>query len=233
MTKNEYLDKLRQELKKNNVADMCDIVSEYEQHFAFKLADGYSEEEIAAKLGAPESIAKQFDSTKSEASKGAGFFIRLGLGCTALFEAMFYILFFAWDLVMVGATVAFAVLGICLVFAMNISGLIPLMPYLGSLLLGLSVLGLAGVFGTATIYCFAFLMQMIKASARWHKNMLSGNALPPLPFSPQFEPKTKRTLRNVLLWSVLVFGIMFVIAFTVMALQAGALGFWHHWHWFV
>ena len=233
MTKNEYLDKLKAELKKNNIADMDDIVSEYEQHFAFKLADGYSEEEIAAKLGAPESIAKQFDSTKSEASKGAGFFVKLGLGCTALFETMFYILFFAWDLVMTASTVVFAALGVCMVLALNYHGLIPYMPYSGSLLLGLSVLGLAGVFGTATVYCFAFLKQMIKASARWHKNVISGNTLPPLPYSPQFKPKTKRTLRTILLWSVLMFGIMFVIAFTVLALQAGALGFWHHWSWFV
>ncbi|MEA4896310.1 MAG: DUF1700 domain-containing protein [Oscillospiraceae bacterium] len=233
MTRSEYLDKLRSELKKNNVADMGDIISEYEQHFAFKLADGYAEEEIAARLGDPEVIASQFDSAKSEAGKGAGFFIKLGLGCTALFEVLFYTLFFAWDLVMAGAAAVFAVLGFCLVFAMNISGLIPYMPYLGSLLLGLSAIGLAGVFGTATVYFFAFLKQMIRASARWHKNVVSGNTLPPLPFHPRFEPKTKRILRNILLWSVLMFGIFFVIAFTVMALQAGALGFWHYWNWFV
>ena len=66
MTKNEYLSELRSELKKNNVIDMEDIVSEYEQHFAFKLADGYSEEEIAAKLGVPKTIAAQFDGAKTD-----------------------------------------------------------------------------------------------------------------------------------------------------------------------
>ena len=83
MTKTEYLELLRLELKKNNVADMADILAEYEQHFAFKLADGHSEEEIAARLGAPQVIAAQFDSAgeKQAAGKG-GFFIR-----TALFFA--------------------------------------------------------------------------------------------------------------------------------------------------
>ena len=60
MTKLEYLTALQTELRKKNVVDVDDIVTEYEQHFLFKLADGYSEEEIAAKLGAPEQIAVQF-----------------------------------------------------------------------------------------------------------------------------------------------------------------------------
>ena len=233
MTKNEYLDKLKSELKKNNVADMGDIVSEYEQHFAFKLADGYGEEEIAAKLGAPETVATQFDSASEESKKGAGVFVKIGLGLMAVFEALLYIVFLAWNLALGASAVAVAALGFCLATGINIMGYIPYMPYSGSLLMGLCVLGLAVIFGVATVYCFAFLKQMIKASVRWHKNMTGKTALPPLSWSPQFSPKAKRTLRNALLWSVLVFGIMFVIAFTVLALQAGTMGFWHHWNWFV
>ena len=57
MTKQEYLAQLKNELKHNDISDEDEILSEYEQHFAFKLADGFSEEEIAAKLGAPAQIA--------------------------------------------------------------------------------------------------------------------------------------------------------------------------------
>ncbi|PKM73302.1 MAG: hypothetical protein CVU91_05075 [Firmicutes bacterium HGW-Firmicutes-16] len=233
MTKNEYLDKLRAELKKNNVADMGDIVSEYEQHFAFKLADGYGEEEIAAKLGAPEIVAAQFDSAGEAGKAGAGAFVKIGLFFTAIFESLLYIVFLAWNIALGASAVAIAVLGGCLVGGLNIMGLIPYMPYSGSLLLGLCVLGLASIFGVATVYCFAFLKQMIKASVRWHKNMTGNSALPPLSWNPQFSPKTRRTLRNILLWSVIVFGVLFVIAFVVLMLQAGAMGFWHHWNWFV
>lgn len=45
MTRNEFLAQLMSELKKNDVTDAADVVSEYEQHFAFKLADGYSDED--------------------------------------------------------------------------------------------------------------------------------------------------------------------------------------------
>ena len=53
-TKSEFMTRLEHELRRRNVADAADVMEEYEQHFAFKLADGYSEEEIAAKLGTPE-----------------------------------------------------------------------------------------------------------------------------------------------------------------------------------
>lgn len=57
MKKNEFMTKLADELKKRGVEDADDVAAEYEQHFAFKLADGYSEEEIAAKLGDPAALA--------------------------------------------------------------------------------------------------------------------------------------------------------------------------------
>ena len=60
MTKFEFMEQLKEELTKNNIADVSDIISEYEQHFTFKLADGFSEEEIAANLGSPIQIAAQF-----------------------------------------------------------------------------------------------------------------------------------------------------------------------------
>ena len=50
MTRHEFITTLSQELEKRNITDAYDIVEEYDEHFEFKLADGYSEEEIAARL---------------------------------------------------------------------------------------------------------------------------------------------------------------------------------------
>lgn len=61
MTKNEFLASFQNELQKRHIPDWEDVVSEYEQHFALKQADGFSEEEIAAKLGAPAELAAQFE----------------------------------------------------------------------------------------------------------------------------------------------------------------------------
>ena len=72
MNRNEYLSRLKTELKRNNVGESEDIIEEYEQHFAFKLADGFSEEEIAAKLGSPEAVALQFKGERSEDKTSGG-----------------------------------------------------------------------------------------------------------------------------------------------------------------
>ena len=69
MKKTEFLNKLREELEKRNVADAADILEEYEQHFDLKLADGFFEEEIAARLGDPAILAAQFDETERTPQK--------------------------------------------------------------------------------------------------------------------------------------------------------------------
>ena len=72
MKKTEFLERLGQELEKRNVADPADIVEEYEQHFAMKMADGYAEEEIAARLSSPASLAAQFSEDEAEEGRRGG-----------------------------------------------------------------------------------------------------------------------------------------------------------------
>ena len=79
MTKLDFLEKLKTELNRKNVSDAADIIEEYEQHFAFKLADGYSEEEIAAKLGDPKGIAAQYDVSQVAGNGGKKIITAIGL----------------------------------------------------------------------------------------------------------------------------------------------------------
>lgn len=72
MTKHEFLERFSRELTHNGVADVADIVEEYEQHFAFRLADGFAEEEIAAKLGDPAALAAQFCGAAATSKRRGG-----------------------------------------------------------------------------------------------------------------------------------------------------------------
>lgn len=47
-------------MKINNIDEIEDIISEYEEHFNFKLEEGFTEEEIAKKLSSPKEIAKEY-----------------------------------------------------------------------------------------------------------------------------------------------------------------------------
>jgi uncharacterized membrane protein len=233
MTRSEYLFQLENELKQSNIADAEEILSEYEQHFAFKLADGFTEEEIAAKLNTPKSVASQFESLNIQRMPGGRVFPKIALSFMAILESLLSILFFAWVVVIAAASIAFIVIGFCLVARLNIAGLFPNMPYLTAFLAGVVFFALAVLLFIAAWYFLAYLKQAIKASVRWHKNMTSSSPLPLLPWTPQLKKKTKRILRTILLWSVTLFGIFFMLTYIVGALQAGALEFWHEWNWFV
>ena len=234
MTKQDYLTALKQELNKNAVADAEDIVSEYEQHFAFKLADGFTEEEIAAKLGAPAQIALQFAGLpKSHKRKGGKkTLLVLWLTIMGIFEVLLYgaFLYFIVGL-FIGSLVPVA-LGVEFIAGLNFMNILPPMPYGAAIVCGISLIALGVMIFLFDVYCFAMLRQMVRASLRWRRNMMREEALPLLPLSPQFAPKTRRALRGILLWAVLIFAVTFIAGFAILALYTHSWGFWHALGWF-
>ena len=237
MTKNEFMARLASELRKRNVADAADIIEEYEQHFAFKLADGYSEEEIAAKLGSPEELAAQFESTATAKKTGGSKALAVtGLCFADLFAGLFFVLLAGFGLVMAAAALSSAAAAVCLLGGLNIYGLIPAMPYWCGAILALSFAAMAVLLAAGCVYYGAFLRQLGRSFARFQHNTLaaaSGEAaLPALAIHPQFSAKTKRRLRAAALVSLALFAACFVLSYVVCALSAGSLEFWHAWGWF-
>lgn len=95
MTKNEFLSRLEAELEARRVPEPEDILGEYRRHFEYKLADGYSEEEIAARLGAPEELAAQFEPEREAPHPSrAGSAARSALTWTGLGFADMFVLSF-------------------------------------------------------------------------------------------------------------------------------------------
>ena len=237
MTKNEFMTRLASELRKRNVADAADVIEEYEQHFAFKLADGYAEEEIAAKLGSPEELAAQFESTDTAKKVGGSKALAVtGLCFADVFAGLFFVLLSGFGLVMAAASLSFAALAVCLLGNLNIYGLIPTMPYWCGAILALSFAALAVLIAVDCVYYAAFVRQLLRSFARFQHNTLataSGEAmLPALAIHPQFSAKTKRRLRSVALISLALFAACFVLSYVVCTLSAGSFQFWHIWGWF-
>lgn len=235
MTKNEFMTLLASELHRNKVADTADVLEEYEQHFAFKLADGYSEEEIAVRLGDPVALAAQFGDAPKQ-RRGSKPLTVVGLCFADLFAGLFFLLMAAWELVMAAAGLSFAGVSVCLLGGLNPNGLIPAMPYWCGAILALSFLVLSVLSVVGCGYYGAFLRQLIRSFGRFQHNTLaaaSGNAvLPALAINPQFSAKTKRRLRSAALVSLALFAACFVLSFAVCALSAGSFQFWHAWGWF-
>lgn len=234
MTKLEYLNELKAELNKNAVVDAEEILSEYEQHFLFKLADGFTEEEIAVKLGSAAQIAAQFAGISGERKIKGGkkFFLVLWLTIIGVFEAMLYGAFFCFVVALFCGSLAPAVLGVELIMGLNYMNILPPMPYAGAVIFGITLLSVSVILVIFAIYCLAYLRQMVRASLRWRKNLLSAEALPLLPLNPQFKPRTRRALRTILLWAVLIYAIGFVVGYAFLSYYTQAWEFWHALGWF-
>jgi len=235
-----FLNDLEKLLQARNVADIDGIVDEYREHFRFKLADGYTEAEIAARLGSPQEIAKQYtpsDAARPEERKSLKALTAIGLSFLFIVALAVIVAFLSWVIVVGATAVASAVLGIALIGGFNPAGLIPVMPAAGSIIIGISSLGLALFAGTGTIYCWRYSLQWIKAYFHWNRRCLAiaagRPASPPIAATPQFQPRTRRWLRRLTGLGLVVFGIGFVLSYAVLALTAGAFEFWHVWGWFV
>lgn len=224
---------LENELRKRKVADAAGIIDEYGQHFAFKMADGYSEEEIAARLGDPTALAARFGETGTAAKKTAGKpLVVVGLGLAAIAAILFFILLTAWGVVMAAASVSSAALAVCLIGGINVAGVIPQLPYWRGAILGLSFAPPSVLIAVGCVYYWAF----VRSFGRFRHNALAsamGDAmLPPLGIDPQFSAKTKRRLRPVTLVSLALSAACFVLGFIACAMSVGGVQFWHIWGWF-
>ena len=237
MTKNEFLSKLENELKKNGIGDVDDILGEYEEHFAFKLADGYTEEEIAAKLGKPAELAAQFENDGSGEKRGGRKLVTvIGLVFADLFAAICFALLWAFEAAMAAAAAATGTLSVCLLLGLNIHSWIPAMPYWCGAIFGLCLAALTVLAAVGCIYVAAYLRQLMRSFARFQHNSMAAASgrpiLPPIPTNPQLPAKMRRTLRQLALVSLAAFAICFVLGMLVSMLSAHALSFWHAWGWF-
>ncbi len=236
MTRNEFMTRLSAELRRNHVADAAEIEEEYDQHFAFKLADGYSEEEIAAKLGAPEALAAQFSGGSVPRGGARRAATVAGVAVSDVFGVLFFLLLAAWGLVMAAAAIAFAGTAVCLLAGWDMNGLLPPVPYWCGAVAALALLALAVLAAVGTVWFIALLRQLVRAFRRCQQNALAESAgraaLPELPAVPQFQPKTARRLRRAAMTALLVFAVCFVLTYIVCAVSAGNVQFWHTWGWF-
>ena len=115
MTKSQFLQSLETELKSRRLPDAGEILEEYEQHFSFKLADGYTEQEIARNLGSPFEIAAQFDpqSPKREAPGGRSAIIA-GLCLASVPTAGFFLLLAGWGIIVACSSLVSLAVAACL-----------------------------------------------------------------------------------------------------------------------
>ncbi len=239
MTKHEFIDLLQKELRRRNIGEIEDIVQEYEDHFAFKVQDGYAEEEIAAKLGDPQAIAVQYDGAAGPAKCGVGLKVIAGTGLAFadLFSFTFLVVLYAFSLVLAALAAASLGIAVSYAFGLNPYGLLPPMPYHCALIAGVTLVGLTALSLLGAYFWTVLVTQLLKSYLRYRKNFMAaatGTARQlPYPVRMPLKPRVWRTLRRLTLISLCVFVFGFLATYTVCAISAGAVGWWHAWNWFM
>ena len=237
MTKHEFLERFSRELTHNGVADVADIVEEYEQHFAFRLADGFAEEEIAAKLGDPAALAAQFCGAAATAKRRGGRAAAIvELIATGFAAGVFFLLLASWGVALACLSLGALALAVCLIGGFGPWQAVTPMPAGCAAVFGAALAALAALAAAGCVYFLAFLRQLARAYGRFHRNTMAaatGRAtLPPLACHPNFQPRAKRRLRCVTLVALAAFASLCIAAMLVAAFSAGAVEFWHAWGWF-
>ncbi len=237
MKRNEFNELLKNALKDRGISDYLEIVEEYEQHFDFKLRDGYSEEEIADKLGDPTVIAQQYDKSDIGAKSKFKWLTLIGLGIMDFFAFIFYIVLICFGIGVAAFTGCLALGSVCLIGNVNIYSLIPSMPYPIAIIFGITLIALVVVTVICFVYYIALLKQLLRSYKRFHSNTVASAKdraiLPSIPATPQLSQKTHRLFRKILTVSFLTFVFLFVASFAVAIITAGDFEFWHIWKWFM
>lgn len=233
MTREEFILQLSNELKKYKVQDIDEIIIDFEEHFSFKLEEGKTEEEVARKIGNPIDIAKDYlNQAKTNKDKGKGV-VKLGL---IIIDFFVYLMFFImWMSVFILGVFAVTMLtlGVLLVTATNIADLLPSMPYISSLIIGISSIALAIISSIGTIFLALYIIQWQKVYLRWRKNLLNNNIYPTLSKHPKLLKRTTSMLKLINMVGIIIFVATFTIGYLVSVLLAKSFEFWHVWNWFV
>lgn len=232
MTKKEYLDELRKELKLNNVDDIDDIVLEYEEHFDFKQEEGFTEEEIAKKLSSPKEIAKEYIEKTEPVNKFEKGTKITGLTFLSIPLGMIYILMWASVLVLGAFSLASLVTGFCLVTTINIAGLIPYIPYFPALIIGIACFGLSILSSVGTFYMFMYVSRWGKVYVRWCKNVANNNHYPSISKHPEISKRLSSKLKLIAIIGLVCFVTAFVIGYISMCIASNSMEPWHVWNWF-
>ena len=241
MNKQEYLVELEKALKSANVSDSADILEEYAEHFDLKKLDGYGEEEIAAKLASPKEIAEQFGEIKpiTKTKTVNRIISAIGLFFADIVFFPILISLFAWVIAFGAVALSFVIAGAFVIIGItSITSdgmiLLPAMPFISSILLGITLISLAILTAMGAEYFRLFIVQITKIYIRWHKSVMGRpGLLSPLPKHPVMKPKKRRIMRNIVLLALIIFTISIIAAFISLMIAAGSPEFWHVWGWFV
>lgn len=238
MNRSEFLEKLSAQLKHRNISDAEDIMEEYRQHFAFKLAEGHTEEEIAAKLGDPKIIAAQYESGSPESKRSNRAAALIGLGLADFGFGLLCLLLYAWGLVIGCFALSSGLLSLGLIFDLGRFEhfYLPEMPYHCALVFGLAFAALTYLVSIGTTAFFRLVSRFVRSFCRFRRRVLSPDSgrsrSEPSPLCQDSPAKPRIKRRRSCIFAAVIFSLCLTAGFILCVVSSGHIEFWHAWGWF-
>jgi len=241
VNKTEFLDKLKIGLKENNVQDIDEILADYIAHFEYKIEEGFTEEEIARKLGNPKDLAKEYEQLDEKAQKSSKWVSVVGVGFASFAFSFLYIFMVSAVLVLAAAALASVFLGFSLITTVNISGaitsinlsgLINNIPYFSSFVLGLSMFAFAILISIGVIYSFLYVKHWGKRYLVWCRCVCKQEKYVSQSLHPRLSKKLSSKLKLVAMICLLIFVATFAIGYFSLCISTKSFEPWHVLKWF-
>ena len=142
-----------------------DILLDYEEHFNSGLSEGKTEEEIVSELGTPEEVAAEFGYKRAQAPVRNVVFAGIGLILfdlligIAVLASIFSVWISLWTI-----PLSLLVSSVALIVSSFFSVLIHPFPWYLSLIAGITLLGLTGLFTVGMVYVSKWFFKAV----RWY-----------------------------------------------------------------
>ena len=225
MNKKAFIQELEKGLKKIGVSDSIDIIKDYEIHFDNEFSKGKSEEEIAKELGSIPDILADFQVEEKPIIQKS----KMNLAAVITNDLLGYLGLFCLymlNLALISQAIVSLILGIYLMFSLDIFSFIPILISPFSIFAGFTIV-IYSVFSFGlSILMFQSLNQMTKRLTQWNREIFKGEEFVHIKVK---QPKFIIRLTQVSGILLLVFSIGSYIVAVLMTKDAQ---FWHYWNWF-
>lgn len=214
MNKEQFIDTLRQGLKKHNIKDVDDIITDYEDYYKEQLSLGKTETEISMKLGDLKSIISDYAESSSNSKKKWFDLVTVGFIAIPLLIILYGLL-----ISFIGGALATWGIAIYYLFRLDSLNFMPNIP--------------AGVHFIYVVMMLSWSIFFFSLSIRFAATIKS--------MTTQYVVKQAirigdYQIKNIYIklfdYSLIIGSSLFVIGYIISALIAKDFQYWHVWGWF-
>ena len=214
MTKDQFIETLRQGLKKHNISDVDDIIADYDDYFTQQLALGKSESDVAVRLGDIKSIIQDYTESGSSTKKKWFDLVTVGFVAIPMLIIMYGLL-----ITFIGATIATWAISIYYLFRLDTLSFMPTIP-----------LGVHLIYVLLMISWLIFFFSLSVRLAATTKSMTVQYIVKQAIRIGDYH--IKKIYIKLFNYSLITGCILFVLGYVISSIVAKNFQYWHVWNWF-